>query len=223
MAYTYIKTGANAANGNTITFSPTSPGDFLLITSNTSAGGGNPTCTFTDNLSTVYSTAVATVNKGAFGDWVTIFYLPNCPSGITTLTATYNGGTPGTCILRVLEYSGIATSTPLIIAGVPAVQSSPGTATDAISTGNVNVSSQPALFFGWSLDSSQNGFASGTGYNSRASTTFGVWEDKRVTATGNNAATFTSVSHGTDQFISTALAFAESGGSADVFLGQAMM
>jgi hypothetical protein len=211
MAYAYVKDGANASNGNTITFSPTNSGDLLVVCISTSAGGGSPTVTFTDNLSDTWSTAQATVNDGN-GAYHSIFYLLNCPAGITTLTATFNGGTPGTCNMVVAEYSGLAS---YIGVATKNTQASPGTGTNAITSNNVNVSTQPALLLGYTYDINQNN-VSAAGTSPLAFTlrygasqnTGQAFEDARVTATGNALANFTTI-HGTDTFTTFAVAFAE--------------
>jgi hypothetical protein len=213
-AYAFIKVAANTANAATVSFLPTNPGDLLVVDVQTSSGGGTPTASIADDQSSSWSTAIATVNATG-GFWQTRFYLVNCSGAITLLTLTFAGGTPGTTNIEVLEYSGIATVTPHIVSNTPNVQVNPGTTTDIITSGNVNVTAQPALLLGWSFDPSGNAIAVGTGFTSRASSSSVAtrWEDKRVTATGNAAATFTSATHGgTDTFVTIVSAFAEPGG-----------
>jgi len=220
MPYAFVKTVANTANSNVLTFSPTNAGDLLIFLSITSSGGGTPTASITDNLGSTWSTAKATV-QSTTGNWITEFYLPNCPAGITSITTTYVGGTPGTCNTQCIEYSGIATTTPLLTASTPAAQTSPGTATDAITTGNVTVSGAPMLFFAWSYNSDGGQPNSGTGFASQGSThSDTTFEDRRFTVSGTYAATFTAVAgHDTNHYITGALAFQEAV-SSNTLVGQ---
>lgn len=121
-----------------------------------------------------------------------LFLRENISAGITSVAiASWDNGTPGDIQGFVSEYSGLATSSSLIgVAGAAMV--SPGAGTDACSSGNVNVTSQPALFYGVALDIVLGeAFTTGTGFTSRQTGNAGRVEDKRVTSTGNVAATFT--------------------------------
>jgi len=210
MAYAYVSSGENSANSATITYSPTA-GNLVIWLSKTSIGGGTPTVTgVVDNLGNPLAQGIATYNATS-GPWLTAFYLSNCASGITSFTATFNGGTPSSTNIAVAEYSGIATSSPLVVAG-HAEQTTPGTGTDAVTSGNFNVTSQPALVFGHQCLTNGNSTTTdtpGTGFTQRRNTNnFWQLEDKRVTATGNTAVTGTT-SNATFSFSSQMLAFAE--------------
>jgi hypothetical protein len=216
MAYAFVKVGTNSANSNVVTFSPTNAGDFLIVMSDTSAGAGNPTASITDNLSSSWQTARATTGFGA-ARYLTAFYLPNCPGGITSITLTYNGGTPGTVTIGVFEYSGVATTTPLIVASTFQSQATPGTGVDAIVSPTINVTTQPALLFGVLIDNNNHtSITVGTGFTRRDSGSTLLnqgWmpEDKRVTATGNTTATARDATNGgADTYLNITMAFAES-------------
>lgn len=91
-----------------------------------------------------------------------------------------------------------------------AAPASPGTGTDAISSGNINITTQPALSWGFCVDRGANATPLiGTGYTAESHTTIRVqaeWQE--VSATGNKAATFTSgVGAGADQYFVSEIAF----------------
>jgi len=190
----------------------------LVLASFTSSGAGNPLLTqVQDNNSVNWTQAIAT--QAIVSSYVTYYYLQNCEAGITSATCTYNGGPPGTIVTTITEYSGIAT-TGALLGSVSNTQTSPGTGTDILTSTNFNVTTQPALIYGqmWNPQNDTAG-AAGTGFTNRfvPSNYGGRVEDKRVTATGNTAATFTLGGSGTDTFITFLLAFAESGGGGSPF------
>ena len=214
MAYAFVGSATNSANGNTVTYSPTA-GHLVVVMVGSSGGGGNPTVTVSDNKSSSYSTAKATAGIGATGYFQSAFYLANAPSGITTITCTFNGGTPGQTNILVAEYSGIATTTPLIVASAINAQASPGTGANAVISPTVNVTSQPAALLGFSYDVNQNHQASAgtspltfTARYGTASNDGLFLEDARVTATGNTN-TASTAGTGTDSFGTIAMAFSE--------------
>lgn len=227
MAYAFVQQNAadNAATATTITvtLTPTAgnllvfcvSGDSLDTTSialSDNLGGGGSSNTFTQ---------IAT-NLASQGDQLCAWWFAaNCKGGATTFTATYSASTRFRTIY-VGEYSGIATASPFLN-GARAQSAAPGTGTDAISSGNANATSQPALVWGFSINIEANAApTAGTGYTSRTSvwssaTVFGRPEDKRVTATGNVAATFTAGT-GTDTFATGIGIFAEvTAAASDVF------
>jgi hypothetical protein len=218
MAGAFVKRVNNVSNGNTITITPANSGNWLVVHSNTSSGGGNPTATISDNLSSPnWQTAISTVQV-AIGFWTTCFYLENCGAGITTITITYSGGTPGTTNSSCAEFSGLATSGSLLAVTAPLNQIAPGGGNDAIFSNNLNFSTVPGLLIGVSYDStSSNAITAGTGFtpDGTAGSTGALWEHQRlIISNGAIPATFTSATHGTDTFQSYALAVLEPSGNA---------
>lgn len=206
MAYAFVGSGVNSANGNTVTYSPTA-GNALVILIGTSPGGGSPTVSVSDNKGSSYQVAKAQTANPSF--WSGVEYLLNCQSGITTITCTFNGGTPGQCNILVLEYSGLSSFIGCTSANA---QSAAGTGANAVVSSALNVTSQPAAFIGLCYDSNQNHPASaGTGFTARygLATGDGLFaEDERITSTGNQTATLT-LNTGTDATQTYAIAFAE--------------
>jgi hypothetical protein len=193
------------------TFSSTTAGNLLVVVVYwDDSAGTNPAITG-------WTSAGAKQTTGG-GYSAQIFYRLNNPGGITSVTVTsWDNGTPGSVGLTGSEYSGIATSSALIVAAGQ-VQTTPGTGTDAVTSGNGNVTSQPALIYGVSIDSGTAvDISAGTGFSSRLAITAIAVEDKRVTSTGNQATTFTAAS-GPTQINTFMVAFAEAGAGASGLL-----
>lgn len=208
MAYAYVQSWENVANGDTVTIAP-SAGSLLVFHVKTSTGGGSPTWTVDDNLAS--GGYVVQFPADAVGG-TTYFhgagYKLNVPSGVTTLTFTINGGAPGETNIEVFEYSGIATSSAYIV-GIRNEQAAPGTGTDAVTTTAFNVASGvPALVLGMAASRDTGVLpTTGTGWTSRYAGRLRL-EDVRATSTGNQTATFT-VSNGTEDYSAIGMAFAE--------------
>lgn len=228
MAYAFVKKTENSANSNATTITATG-GNTLIWVARTSAGAGNPVVTgVTDSGSETWTQAIATFNgaAGSGTDWYTVFYMPNIASGLTSVTGTFTGGPPGSCNIVVIEYSGLATTTPFIV-GAHNQQAAPGTTANAITSGTAtNVTTVPALILGVVGNNGNGDTVAGTGYTIRGTVTGNyAIEDARATSSGNQQVTFTAATHGgTDDYTTFLLAFAEAGGGGgDVFLGQAFM
>lgn len=220
MSYSFIKTGDNgASNTSTFSFAPTNTGDLLILLSSTSAGGGGPTMSLTDNLSSVWTNIRPTTNIGSL-QFCTAWFLPNCPPGITSLIATYAGGNPGTIAMGVLEYNGIAASAPLNANSIITTQTPGSAGTDAIITPAISVTSNPGLMFGWVIDNNNNtSLVAGSGFVGRQSTAMHnngwVVQDARALANGSTSTTATDATHGvTDQYIIFSAMFLEPSGGA---------
>lgn len=206
MAYAHVQTpNAEGVGGPyaPLGFSSTTAGNlltFLIVWSD--SGNTNPT------MPAGWVSAGAKVtnasNNSAQG-----FYYPNNPGGITDVEpSSWDNGTPGDISFCGSEYSGIATSSPFIVRALQS-QASPGTGTDAVTSGTGNVTSQPALIWGAVLTAGGT-YVAGTGFTQRSVWGFSCVEDKRVTATGNQAATFT-MSGSATNVLSIMMAFAEAG------------
>ena len=199
-AVAFVKCAENAGTTNSVSFTPTNTGDMLLAFSATSAGGGSPTATASDNLSDTWTSVQATVHSGAL--YMTEYVLPNNPAGITTVTFTYNGGTPGQADLAVCEVSGAATSSP-VSAHIAQGQSDPGTATNAITSGLTTAS---GYIFGMEVPGAPHStLVSGTGYTQRfqGGTLGTTAEDVTQATSASYAATFTDATNGATNSYST--------------------
>lgn len=215
MAYAFIQQNANdnAASAATITVTLTPTAGNLLVFAISGDSLDTSSIALSDNLGTHNTFTQISTDLVSLADqrcaW---WFAANCKGGATTFTATFSTSTRFRTIY-VAEYSGIATTSPFLN-GTRAENQVPGTGADAVSSGNANATSQPALVWGFSIDVTGGTTpAAGTGYTSRA----GVWstatalgrpEDKRVTVTGNVAATFTATT-GTDTHATGIGIFAE--------------
>jgi len=186
--------------------------------------GGDSTVTVGDGTDS-FTEAGDVVNDG--GTRLRMFYKLNSTAGAGVVTATYVDGARTKRGIYVAEYTGIAS---FITSANPA-SAAFGSATDAVTTGNVNVTSQPALFIAWCADyvADTLTIAAGTGFTSRGTgwvfggaNPYARLQDKRVTATGNTTGTATGQYGGHDYKI-TAMVFAESASTSQAARSSAMM
>lgn len=149
---------------NVITMSPTA-GNSLIVASQTSTGGGTPTLTSVISNNAISLSARVATFQNTYGRWVTIYDIFNIPSGITSLTGTFNGGSPGTLQMIGIEYSGLTS----FIVGSNNAQQFPGLGADALTSGApVSVGTAPALILGVVSTPSGNGdTTAGTGFSNR--------------------------------------------------------
>ena len=227
MSYAYVGNGFNTANAASISYAMASASNIAIIAVETSNGAGNPyiLTALTNNggqLKPVFGTygSSADVVSGGpdFGKISYWYYAPGTDaSAPTSFVFTFNGGTPGNCTLALVEYSGIATGTPLIgTVGSVNAQTNPGTGANAVTSGTQSVGTVPALVLGISVTTTGSSYTAGTGYTQRVnlSSGSGSWsfEDLRATSAGNQTATWTE-SHGASaSYWSMLLAFAEPAG-----------
>lgn len=222
MPYAFVQQAENSADASATTIVAT-PG------ANVTAGnlrvawvlyeGGDSAVTVSDGTDT-FTEAGDVVNDG--GTRLRMFYMLNSTAGAGVVTATYVDGARTKRGLYVAEYSGIAS----FITSANPVADAFGSGTDAVTTGNVNVTSQPALFIAWCADyvADTNPILAGTGFTSRGlgwvfsgANNYARLQDKRVTATGNTTGTATG-QYGGHTYKITAMVFAESAG--DVLMPQ---
>lgn len=203
MTYAFVQQNAadNAASSATITVTLTPTAGNLLVFAITGDSADTTSIALSDNLGThntfsQIGTDLVTGNAQRCAWWFAV----NCKGGATTFTATFSTGTRFRAVY-VAEYSGIATASPFLN-GARAENAAPGTGTDAVSSGTANATSQPALVWGFCIDTSGSTTPNaGTGFTTRTSvwstnTCLGKPEDERVTVTGNVAATFTATTGG---------------------------
>jgi hypothetical protein len=219
----FVQVARNTANALFVNISPTA-GNLLVFSSATSSGGGTPTLTSlqamsgtggTGSVLASFTISLATTIPNNY--YVTGAYLPNLPAGTASILANFNGLTPGEIYIQVSEYSGIATTSPLIVA-TRQFQTTPGTTANALSSGTASVSSIPAFLVGASFDENGNAgdIVAGTSFTLRGTNTaqFSL-EDRRETgATGSYAATATAPTNGAlDKYDTNLMAFAEAAGT----------
>lgn len=226
MAYSYVNNYQNSANSNVTTISPTA-GNTLILISSTSTGAGNPTLTqVQDSGSNLWTQGIATY-QDSNGNWNSMYYTSNAAALLTSVTCTYNGGTPGSCGIIVIQYSGLATASGLITTAKNS-QAAPGTTANAITSGSTLVTlpggAPAAAIIGVVLNSGDSDTTNGTGFTARYGT--GVSnlyfiEDQRITSSTTLAATATAPTHGgTDSYATFLLAFSEPAVASINLMGQ---
>jgi hypothetical protein len=203
MAYSFLQsvdagsTGSGSSLGVSITYTG---GEHAYVFGTIT--GTVTTWTVTDNSggSNVYTQLGSTV-AGLGGDNEAIFECASVVAG--TFTVTHNWGTAGTFRgIHVWTYNGVTGSSIT----VSNTQNGPGTGADAVTSTNLNPSSQPGALIGHTYDTNGNALNAGTGFTSRSTfpseaATNGVstrLEDKRLTSTSAVPATFT-LTTGTDK------------------------
>jgi hypothetical protein len=228
MAYAFVQRGS-VVGSNVVTWAQaTGAGNLLVLCFVKATNSGEYVASLAGNVNTSqpgWASAVGTINtsgcKIATGSGnanfstATLLYLPGGSNsgGDTTTTLTLVADAGGNTFVGAMEFSGIASSSPFINYNFGA-QTNPGTGTDAVTSGNVNVSTVPALLagFGYSLAEAVGAGWTGTGFAGRIVDpgTAYIWgEDKRVTSSGNVAATFTNSAGAADTNLAFGMAFAE--------------
>lgn len=146
-----------------------------------------------DSLTQTFTSAV-TVTDGATFSLAT-FYFPNSAAGADTVTVTFAGAVTYAS-LQCAEYSGVAAVSPLD-QSTSNNQTTPGTGSNAITSGNVTTTTNGQLIVGWTtaFTVGVGTVSAGTGYTGRTNV-FGdtIFEDQVQSSAGAIAATFTTTS-----------------------------
>jgi hypothetical protein len=196
--------GSIAASSITVT-----AGDTLIVGVYI-ANSGKPIATVTGNGNTY--TAACTVTGAAFS--TSYYYVLAAAAGATVVTATAVGGLSG---ILVSEYSGLGAYAGCI----GQTQAGTTNGTDTVTSTTISITSVPAMLWGMTANEN-NGVAptAGTGFTTRGnpwlspSGNLVLFEDRRVTSTGSNAATFGSSGVGQyDNWDTTGLVFTEGSGA----------
>lgn len=143
-----------------------------------------------DSRSQTFSSAVNATDGATYS--LANYYFLNTTAGADTVTVTFAGAVTYAS-LQCAEYSGVATSSALDQATSNS-QTDPGTATNAITSGNVTTTTAGQLILGWTsaLVVGAGTVSAGTGYTGRTNV-FGdtLFEDQVQSSAGSIAATFT--------------------------------
>jgi len=208
---TPVTTGGTFAPGSsTLTASLTvSTGSTIVV--GVLSAGITSTLSVADNVNGAY-TQLDVLNDASFTSSGGTFAKTNSASGSVTITVTF-GTAANFPVLSAVEITGAATGA--IDGHAGAVQSA-GSGS-ALSSGNFTSTAQPALLIGWAInDTGDAPTVGGSGFTivTTAPAT-GSWEWKRVTATGTQAATYTSSDFG--GHMTFGLAVDESSGAGPTF------
>lgn len=219
MSYAFVQQVENSGSGSpkTVNITPTAT-NMLFAVVGADTTGASFGCS--DGTNTWTPCGVFDGSSIGAGIGLGLFYAKSVAGSAVTVSGSHTGGS--ITGIYVSEWSGLSTSAPFI-ASAAFPQNGPGSTTDAVTSGNANASSQPAVAIGFyfnSLGQNSGTEAAGTGYTARTA----VWapigsggtivcaraEDKRVTATGNVAATFTATAgDGGNVFLTAIALFAE--------------
>lgn len=150
----------------------------------------------TDNRGNVYALANA-VDTNERGLW--LYYARNAAAGATTVTVTFGAGAYPDSILFIREYGGLDTANPF---DVTAIGSNTTTYLGAHTTAASAATAQAnelVVVLGGSADSQDPTFSAGSGYGNFVAArgfdiySYGLLEDKTVSATGSQTGTYNSV------------------------------
>lgn len=214
MAGSIVQAGYNVDDsgaGSTtiaVTLTGVSAGNHLIVHVGWSSSAA--TCSVSDG--TAYTAATSDLDDTNEDDQ--IFYLENVGAGSHTITATFSGSESFRRI-RAYEVSGLQTSSSKD-QSAGQKQASPGTGTDAVSSGASSATTNANDFvMGFSQDTADSDPGAGTISAGTGYTLFGVnrilaVESKSVAATGAQTATFTISANKTQ--ITSVIAWKESGG-----------
>lgn len=143
-----------------------------------------------DSRSQTFSSAVNVTDGATFS--LANYYFLNTTAGADTVTVTFAGAVTYAS-LQCAEYSGVATSAALDQATSNS-QTDPGTATNAITSGNVTTTTNGQLILGWTsaLVVGAGTVSAGSGFTGRTNV-FGdtIFEDQVQGSAGLIATTFT--------------------------------
>lgn len=149
--------------------------------------------TVADSLTQTFTSAVNVTDGATFS--LATFYFANSAAGADTVTVTFAGAVTYAS-LQCAEYSGVATSSPLD-QFTSNNQTTPGTGSNAITSGNVTTTTNGQLIVGWTTAFTVGAgtVSAGTGYTGRTNV-FGdtIFEDQVQASAGVIAATFTTTS-----------------------------
>jgi hypothetical protein len=211
MSYTYNSSVGNAASGNTLSLSPPT-GALIVVFSETSSGGGTPTVTFSDNAGSIWANAMNNY-VGSVAHYC-IGYCLSALAGVNTITATFNGGTPGTVNMVGAAYTGMTSPSFVATSNTANEQTNPGTGTGAIVTPSVACGSTPALLVGLTVETADHTNISAAGgatlrYLNDPNAQGLCLIDATTEKTGSQTLAWTSTNGAADSFQSWAAAFAD--------------
>lgn len=193
---------ANSATGSTLALAfsvSLTAGDTIHAAASSDTSGGATVSSFSDGTNT-YGSVLDAQNDATHKQSLAHCVAQNCAAGTPTVTVNFSVSAVNRG-LWIKNITGCATSSLDGHSGN--VQLSPGTGTDAVTSGNATNTNQPALISAFCTDTlNQNevpaagtGFTSeGAGWNNQygaGATNTAIAENKRITTTTAVAATFT--------------------------------
>lgn len=217
MSGAFVQSGytVDDSGGSASTIAVTLPGVTAgnLLAAHVGWGDSGGTCAVNDG--TAYSVADTHRSDVTNNESGQVFYLPNVGAGSHPATATFTGATPPFRRIRLVEISGLATSSP-IDQNIGNVQTAAGTSANGVtSTATSATTNANDFVVGFTQDTTEpdpgtGTLTAGTGYTISGTNLIMGLESKNVAATGAQTATFTqSVNNGR---ITHCVAFIQAGG-----------
>lgn len=211
---------ANSATGSTLALAfsvSLTAGDTIHAAAGSDTSGGATVSSFSDGTNT-YGSVLDAQNDVTHAQSLAHCVAQNCAAGTPTVTVNFSVSAVNRG-LWIKNITGCATASLDGHSGNK--QASPGTGTDAITSGTATNTKHPALISAFCTDSlNQNAVAAaGTGFTSEGAgwnnqygagaTNTAIAENKRITTTSAVAATFTAP--GSDPYMAVEAIFDESG------------
>lgn len=215
-AATYGTAAGGAGTTSTATITATAGSSIeVFILCNSGATITTPTSSPSETW-----TLVKAINDGATdGVRAEVWVANNVTGGSTVITETYSGSI-GNRLMAAKEIQNTSGYDSAASASAVQMQNAPGTGTGVVTSGaTATLTSQPALFSGWTIDKSFNNAApavtvdytdDGAGGAGIAGPDAVRSSSKRVTATTGQAATFTNSTN--RRYFTFVTAYLESGG-----------
>lgn len=214
MAYSFVQAIAQPTASNHPTVSITNTSGNLLLLACVSLG--NYTFTPSDTLGNTFVQVGTTAYVSSDGLLMALYAAPNCKGGANSIGVVNSNGTNVVPILAI-EYSGIATTSPLLATAQNVAAN--GGATTVSSGATASNATVPALVFGLTYDAGNTAaITAGAGFTSRAITNntgaaaYFAIEDLRQTAAGAQTANFTT-NAGYNTYGTWVAVFNEAGGA----------
>lgn len=226
MATAFRQSKSSVAGGAgtqvTLTFDSNILANSVIALAITALNSSRTISSVTDSLGNTYTYAGDNPNSGDNNNQMWNYYAEGVSAGACTITVTFDANDD---LRRIYahEITGCATSGAL---GQHAgqAQATPGTGTDAISSGSVTTTTNGEYIFGCTNANNTQTYTKGTGFTSlREDNTVGATEDLVQSSAGSIAATFTGSGGWKCQTVIMTFKEAASGSSATPAVGTATL
>lgn len=162
MAIAFVQAANNSTVGTATTVTITTTTGNLLVLAVYEGVNSTSTMSVTDTAGNTWIQAGGYVTSS--GDRFCMFYCPNHTS-VTSVTATWSGSINATVPVVVIEFSGVATGTPLDANGTNPATSSGTSAATSLTSGSLSTSNaNDVLIFGLGIGTTNTGMTPGLNY-----------------------------------------------------------
>jgi len=159
----FVQANTNFGTTTTTTTVPvTSSGAGHFLVADCGIDSTTATLSISDNLSDTWTASTATT-EAVFNMQQRVFYLPNSPSGVTSVTCTSTVTAPSNIMMVVEEFSGVATSS--VLDGTQQNATTRGFANPALwTTPSITTTNATDLIIQADADGSATTFSASTGF-----------------------------------------------------------